>query len=216
MDIFSHHAYRLHGEPSVLHAHIRTLVQDAVSAQHIVQYVEETADTLSVDSVRSLQERLRTRVGSNEKRIALISFATATQEAQNALLKMSEEPGDNTVFFFITPSSHALLPTLRSRTQHIPYVGSPAQQDSFDIEHFISAPYPERFKVIEPLIEEKNKERMVSFVNALEGYTVQHATGEKRETFLRTLELVRSHILDRGCSPKLLLDICAVYAPKIR
>ncbi|MCR4274427.1 MAG: hypothetical protein NUW02_00025 [Candidatus Campbellbacteria bacterium] len=216
MNLFDHHAYRIHGDPTAIRLHVHKLVQEALDQEKVeVTYLEESADTLTIDAVRALQEQLRTRVRLDEKRIVCISFSLGTEEAQNALLKVCEEPGDNTILFFVTPSEHALLPTLRSRTEHIPH-GAHTEKSSVDVISFIASPYSERFKMLEPLIEEKNKEQMVRFVNALEEYTVAQKDSDIKISFLRTLELVRSYILTRGCSPKLLLDLCAVYAPRVK
>lgn len=216
MDLFSHHAYRIHGDQQAVRVHIHTLVDSAAENEggSQVTYIDESEDTLSIDTVRSLQERLYTRVSPNEKRIVSIAFSLGTQEAQNALLKLCEEPGENTLLFFITPSEHALLPTLRSRTQHIEHSLEPLSHSPIDIESFVSAPYTERFEMLKPLIEEKNKEQMIQFLNDLETYTVAQKEGETKTSFLHTLELVRSYVLERGCSPKLLLDLCAVYTPR--
>ncbi|QQR82665.1 hypothetical protein IPJ70_00940 [Candidatus Campbellbacteria bacterium] len=215
MNIFDHHAYRIHGDSDGIRSRVYALVHDALSQKESVQvtYIEESEDTLSIDTVRKLHERLRTRVAPTEKRIVLIRFSLGTHEAQNALLKVCEEPGDNTILFLSTPSAYALLPTLHSRTQEIEHVAS-MQKSSIDIGVFVASPYTERFEMVQPLIEEKNKEQMVRFINDLEEYTLQSLPGAKKISFLHTLELVRSYVLERGCSPKLLLDLCAVYMPR--
>lgn len=219
MNLFDHHAYRIHGDPADIRLFVRELVRDTLTAQESenITYIEESEDTLSIDTVRKLHERLRTRVAPTEKRIVLISFSLGTHEAQNALLKVCEEPGDNTTLFFSTPSAHALLSTLHSRTQEIVHQTHMHKNESdIDIQTFVASPYTERFEMIKPLIEEKNKEQMVRFLNALEEYTVHNAKDSEKISFLHTLELVRSYVLERGCSPKLLLDLCAVYVPRVQ
>jgi DNA polymerase III gamma/tau subunit len=49
------------------------------------------------------------------KKIFLILANKITREAQNALLKVFEEPTADTHFFLIMPSIEGLLPTLKSR-----------------------------------------------------------------------------------------------------
>ena len=43
-----------------------------------------------------------------------------SEQAQNALLKVLEEPPPNVVFLLTAPSASALLPTVRSRVQSVP------------------------------------------------------------------------------------------------
>ncbi|MGH7175030.1 MAG: hypothetical protein ACREGR_01575 [Minisyncoccia bacterium] len=51
------------------------------------------------------------------KKVIIIAAARAYHEAQNALLKIFEEPPPSTYLFLILPNLGALLPTLRSRIE---------------------------------------------------------------------------------------------------
>ncbi|MEN9551656.1 MAG: polymerase delta prime subunit [Candidatus Parcubacteria bacterium] len=52
---------------------------------------------------------------ASKEKTAVISFHTATGEAQNALLKIVEEPPVGVSFIFVTSSKETLLPTFLSR-----------------------------------------------------------------------------------------------------
>lgn len=54
-------------------------------------------------------------IASNEPKYILLCGSTFRKEAQNALLKLLEEPPRNVVFVIITTSKSALLPTILSR-----------------------------------------------------------------------------------------------------
>ncbi len=54
-------------------------------------------------------------IASSEKKIILIPAYTFGKEAQNALLKILEEPPENVQFIIITQNKTSLLPTIRSR-----------------------------------------------------------------------------------------------------
>lgn len=59
---------------------------------------------------------------SASRRIAIIDDADRmNEESANALLKTLEEPPQGTILFLISPSLDALLPTIRSRCQPIPF-----------------------------------------------------------------------------------------------
>ncbi len=74
-------------------------------------------DTISIDDVRALQERLH-EVGNGRYKCCLIRSVERMQaEAVNALLKLLEEPPEGVVFLLTTESPALLLPTLISRTR---------------------------------------------------------------------------------------------------
>lgn len=69
---------------------------------------------LGIDEARALSARITTRP-FGKKRALIIDARSMTVQAQNALLKSLEEPGEGNHFFFIAPYEDVLLPTLRSR-----------------------------------------------------------------------------------------------------
>lgn len=73
---------------------------------------------ISIDGIRELYQR--TRLKPESTHIAVIDEAdTMTDSAQNALLKLLEEPSLNVHFILTSHSPDALIPTVRSRVQHI-------------------------------------------------------------------------------------------------
>ncbi|HEU5187681.1 MAG TPA: AAA family ATPase [Candidatus Saccharimonadales bacterium] len=75
-------------------------------------------NTLSIETVRALYRQTRSR--REGRQILIIDHAEAMSgEAQNALLKLLEEPRPDVTFILTAPSPEALLPTITSRTQVI-------------------------------------------------------------------------------------------------
>jgi len=71
---------------------------------------------ISVDSMRHLFNETRTKTVGN--RIIIIDYAERmTHQAQNAFLKLLEEPGKDIHFILISHSVSKLLPTILSRTE---------------------------------------------------------------------------------------------------
>jgi DNA polymerase-3 subunit delta' len=65
--------------------------------------------------------------------------------AQNAVLKFLEEPPDRTVVILVTSSEEALLPTIRSRCQRVPFLPLSPKDLSAWLKHAgVSLPPPER------------------------------------------------------------------------
>ena len=73
--------------------------------------------SISIEQVRGLLAPLSLAlVNSSGSRVVIIDQAeTLTVEAQNALLKLIEEPPPNTIFILIASRIERLLPTVRSR-----------------------------------------------------------------------------------------------------
>jgi len=57
-------------------------------------------------------------IATSDKKYIILCGATFRKEAQNALLKILEEPPRNIIFMIVTTSKSALLPTILSRMPH--------------------------------------------------------------------------------------------------
>lgn len=85
-------------------------------------------DTISMDDIRALQERLH-EVSGGRYRCCLIRSAERLQEeAVNALLKILEEPPPGVTFILTTESLPSLLPTLISRSRVLRFSPLPTKE----------------------------------------------------------------------------------------
>lgn len=85
-----------------------------------VHWLQPTNNTISIDNIRAIQRFLQLKTTGDQpiRRIVCIERAEAmTQEAQNALLKMLEEPPPDTIIILTAQHKQSLLPTILSRTQ---------------------------------------------------------------------------------------------------
>lgn len=88
-----------------------------IPQQHRAKKPVAKTDSISVEDVRVLQERLF-EIGTGAWRCCLIRKAERMHaEAANTLLKMLEEPPQGMVFLLTTESPAALLPTILSRAR---------------------------------------------------------------------------------------------------
>jgi DNA polymerase III subunit delta' len=81
---------------------------------------EKDAKSISIESIRTLQKFLQLKtIGTTPiRRVVIIEHAgIMTVEAQNAFLKLLEEPPTDTVIILTADNQRALLPTILSRTQ---------------------------------------------------------------------------------------------------
>jgi DNA polymerase-3 subunit delta' len=73
-----------------------------------------------IEQIRALQHTLALAPYESKYRIALlINFQEATEDAQNALLKLLEEPPDRVILLLTAESAESLLPTISSRCEQI-------------------------------------------------------------------------------------------------
>lgn len=90
------------------------------------QLIEPTeSGSTPIEAIRSVRSSLRlSTTGKGDiRRVIIVTKAhTLTIEAQNAFLKLLEEPPADTVFMLLTSQIDALLPTIRSRVQRMKLV----------------------------------------------------------------------------------------------
>lgn len=76
--------------------------------------------TVGIDTVREIKQFLWQKPVKSPRRMAIIDGAERlTPEAQNALLKIAEEPPPSSLLVLITSDTESLLETLRSRLQAV-------------------------------------------------------------------------------------------------
>lgn len=98
------------------------LPDDKLATHPYYLHVSPEKNTISIESVRKLQDfvRLRTTGDKQFRRAIFIEDAhTLTTEAQNAFLKLLEEPPADTVIVLTAQGNDSLLPTILSRVPKI-------------------------------------------------------------------------------------------------
>lgn len=91
--------------------------------------LEPDGSSIKIEQVRDLQKEFSFRATTNQPKIYLIFQAERmTVQAANSLLKFLEEPQSNIVAILITDNGQAILPTIRSRVQWVPFIPVAPQQ----------------------------------------------------------------------------------------
>jgi DNA polymerase III delta prime subunit len=89
----------------------------------------DAKDSIGIEAAREMKNFLWQRPAASPRRTLVIDDAEMlTTEAQNALLKLTEEPPASSLVIFITADPDAIVPTILSRVQKI-YVGPVAQKE---------------------------------------------------------------------------------------
>lgn len=100
-------------------------------AHNILDITPESGKSIGVEMIRELKRSLMTSAGKDDRiaRVAVVHQAeTMTNEAQNSLLKLIEEPSKNTLIVLMTLNTNMLLETVRSRCQIIKVLPITQQQ----------------------------------------------------------------------------------------
>ncbi len=178
-------------------------------------YVREY-QSFGIEEAREIRDRSSLRaVGSH--RVFIIATSGMTHEAQNALLKTLEEPAANAHFFFILPSPHMLLPTLRSRAQILPmsHIHTVERaRPAIDPVAFLGASPLKRIDMLKPLLEKGDDDRrdmpkIITFLSLLEKNL------EKSHDGLKAIYRARKYIGDKGALVKPLLEQVALLVPRM-
>jgi DNA polymerase III delta prime subunit len=215
----SHHAYCIPGDPSVciglkaVLAHTHSIPQQANP-----DFFEQTFQTFTIDDARNLKSLHETRpIGPTGKKIFIVIMTGITGEAQNALLKLLEEPAEYAHFFLIIPSAHLLLPTVKSRLLIIGDGLKPASSEEVaaDAHKFIKASAAKKLDSIKKLMDDISKEKKtrqdaIAFLDAIEAQVYRDKNIKANHRTLESISLVRKYIHDRSPSVKMLLEYMAL------
>lgn len=90
--------------------------------------LEAEGASIKIEQVRLLQKELSYRPLEAPKKVCLIDGAEKMNPAAgNALLKTLEEPSGNALLILLTPRPEAVLSTIRSRCQRLPFARLPQE-----------------------------------------------------------------------------------------
>ncbi len=166
-------------------------------------------ETFGIDEARDLSGWAIMRPIAGERKVAVIRALSFTTEAQNALLKLFEEPPLDTYFFIILPNNAGILPTLLSRVR----VASLKEENEADekLESFLYASVSLRLAMLSPLIKSKDKKRSRDFLRSLE-QKVNGLPNQFNHKFNMAKKILEAekYVGVRGASLKIILEHLAI------
>lgn len=154
-----------------------------------------------------------------DKKIALLSFHTITVPAQNALLKILEEPKTHVQFILVTTNVEALIPTLYSRLQHVEL--EEEQSTSSITKLFLNTPSQKRMKLPEIIAlitavdeeDRKDREGVRSFI--LDIVSILKKYPQYSSQTLVTIEMA-SYAGDSSASGKAIIEYLSLLLPELK
>lgn len=157
-----HHAYLIEGDREDVFNQLISFFEDILnfSVSNNPDFWSGEYDTFGIDDGRNIND-LQNKKSFSEtnskllgmgKKIFVIKTNFITREAQNSLLKMFEEPTENTHFFLVMNSGEVLLPTLKSRLMIIKSENSNISQDE-KIKEFLKMSVGERLNFVQKFFD---------------------------------------------------------------
>lgn len=231
LDKLSHHAYCLIGSNLIRQDLEKVLeTKHKVTIQGNPDFYARKYETFTIDDARQIKAAAESRpVIVGGKKFFILEMNAITVEAQNAMLKLLEEPAEYTHFFLILPSAHLLLPTIKSRISFIETAN--AEHEVIPLEKeakaLLAAPVAKRLDMVKSFMDEITKEKRpkqdaIDLLGALEELVhekTQVTTGgkssisaglQKNTTSLEAIMLARKYSTDRAPSLKMLLEYVAM------
>lgn len=164
-------------------------------------------DKFTIGDARALIEAAQQKPLTRNERIFVLVIRSFTHEAQNALLKLLEEPVPTARFYLIVPYEGILLPTLRSRLILLnDTFSNVSEQENDDAHRFLSGSYAERITFIATVLKRTDASWINSYLGGIEKVLRRRALRNEIRAYL----FVKKRIDQNGASKKMLLEHLAL------
>lgn len=179
------HSVMIIGEPGAgkrtLAIHLANQVIDPAKDVQKSPYfllIHPTNKAISIEAIRQAHEFVRLKTTGDQKWRRAIIVEDAhylTVEAQNAFLKLLEEPPDDTIIILTVTNENSVLPTIRSRTQQLtvkPLSAEAAEEllvgqgyDSTQVTrtYHMSSGYP---GLMTTLLDQENNKELLGYIDS--------------------------------------------------
>ncbi|MDP3995305.1 MAG: hypothetical protein U1C18_00125 [Patescibacteria group bacterium] len=103
-----------------------------------IRVIEPEEDAINIDTIRKARSWLSmTPIAADKKALIVRGAESIHPQAQNAFLKILEEPGQNTYIFLLTSHRRRILPTIYSRIVPLYFSAAPGSAQKTPSEHLI-------------------------------------------------------------------------------
>lgn len=228
-------AYVVRGGVDTVDAVLAYLKKQGIETEANRDLYVRAYDAFGVGEAQDVRGKAMLRALGDSGRVFVLATPSITIEAQNALLKILEEPPAGVSFFFVLPTPQMLLPTLLSRVQILDL----AQSESESLVNpraFLKASSAERLDMLKVFFPKKKGDEdgdeeeegetkskrdiagAVAFLSALESTLYVHTTPEKSASMregTRAIYRARTYVNDKGSLMKSLLEQVALLVPRM-
>ncbi|MCA9354397.1 MAG: hypothetical protein KC877_02660 [Candidatus Kaiserbacteria bacterium] len=185
-----------------------TVADHELSPPEKVEVQDVYIERFGIDDARQLVRTASQRPAEAAEQLLIVRTEFITHEAQNALLKILEEPPVSTRFTFIVPRDFMMLDTLASRVSEVQGEKEEGSTEVFD--SFMQLSYKDRITSIEQAMKQKD----TVWQRAMKQGLIRHIEkGRVESSALETLEFAARLLLTRGAANKMLLEQVALTLP---
>ena len=177
-------------------------------------------DVMDVDDARAVKILHQNKPTAGDKKIFVVRTNFITEKAQNAMLKLFEEPRGDTHFFLVLPSLNNIIPTFRSRLFIVD--NNEKSNSLINPKEFLKMPIGKRMETVKKICgiisdEEESKIEIIKFVNSLEIELKKKInflkTTEQELKMFEEIEKVRQYAGEQSPSLKMLLEHLSILLP---
>jgi DNA polymerase III delta prime subunit len=211
----THHAYLLEGEKGNVLATLLDLLKERwdIDVKRYPDCILFDQENFVIDGARTLSHFVSGKALLGGKKILIVAFSSITVEAQNALLKVLEEPTAQTYFFLIVPTADILLPTVLSRLYRSALAPREIKKRELG-ESFLTASLPGRLQMVANIIKNKNREQALELVDSVEmSLRARGSISNGQLVVYKELEKARAYLYGRSPSVKMLLEHLLLIVP---
>ena len=200
-----HHALVVQtNEPGTALSLLETLLGVSFSHTAHPDFIFRTYELLGIEEVRELAFLSLKKPVLGELMHIIVQAGAVTTQAQNALLKQTEEPSEAMRYIFILPTSVPILSTLRSRCAFVVF----DEKNDAHMLYSSTQTIVQDFRAIIKMTKDKNNAAMEILIRTLEAKL--HTEKTHNSSLSQALLLVRSYIEAQGASSKMLLEHLAL------
>jgi len=191
--------------------HHATLVRTSTPLEYRSDTQSQTIyfsfDRIGVDEVKTITAQATLRPTEGDAQVFVLQTLFVTHEAQNALLKLFEEPPMGLRFILVLPPAVQLLPTLLSRVGEELIETNLSTNESWEL--FLAANYADRFAQIDSWQKTKDLGWLQAMVSGVHSISQSDVPGN----VLPVVQVVGQRLATRGAGNKMLLEHLALALP---
>jgi hypothetical protein len=218
-----YHSYVLEGDPNEIAFSLRVFFEDRGDVnKHSGDILLNLYDSFSISDSELIKNWHNNKPTEGKKKICIIGTKFINREAEQTLLKIIEEPNQDTHFFIIIPDSSLLLDTILSRVQLVKNFNKDNEKDDIFAKEFLNLTKASRIEKIAEIIKEfKDNEnsgglrnKAISLVNGIERIVYNdwknNLDDDNRKFILNELKNCRDYLSTPGAFVKMILEHIAL------
>jgi len=218
-----YHSYVIEGNPEEVAYSIRLLLEERGEVnKNSPDVMLSLFDSLNIEDSHNIKEWHMNLPIDGKKKVCIIGAKFINREAEQALLKIIEEPLTSSHFFIVVPDSSLLLDTILSRVHLIKNIKNDNTIDDKFASDFIKLLPSARIEKIADIIKEfKDDEnsgglrhKATTLLNSLERIIYEKwkkdLNNENYKFILNELKNCRDYLSTPGASVKMILEHIAL------